>query len=153
MGLPVLSWMHAKPQARSAVMSLTTIQTTRTPRRIGSWVLQGVVAAAFFAAGTAKLVGADYMVELFNEIGVGQWFRYLTGAVEVAGALALGAPGLIWLGGLGLGTTMSFAVLPPVFVLHTSPVPAIVLGALNALIVYLRRDEIASFVRVLKNVL
>jgi putative oxidoreductase len=28
------------------------------------------------------------------------------------------------------------------FVLHTSPVPAIVLGVLNALIVYLRRDEL-----------
>src|ERR1700761_9646344 len=153
MGLPVLSWMHAKPQARSAVMSLTTVQTTRTPRRIGTWVLQGFVAAAFFAAGSAKLAGADYMVELFNEIGVGQWFRYLPGAVEVAGALALVAPGLIWLGGLGLGTTMIFAVLTHVFVLHTSPVPAIVLGSLNALIVYLRRDEIVSFARLLARVL
>ena len=133
-------------------MSVTTVQPTRTPRRIGSWVLQGVVAAAFFAAGTAKLAGADYMVELFNEIGVGQWFRYVTGVVEVAGALALVAPGLIWLGGLGLGTTMVFAVLTHVFVLHTSPVPAIVLGLLNALIVYLRRDEIASFARIIAKI-
>ena len=134
-------------------MSVTTVQPTPAPRRIGTWVLQAIVAAAFFAAGAAKLAGADYMVELFNDIGVGQWFRYVTGAVEVAGALALVAPGLSWLGGLGLGTTMGFAVLTHVYVLHTSPVPAIVLGALNALIVYLRRDEIASFVRVLKNVL
>ena len=134
-------------------MSVTTVQPTRTPRRIGTWVLQGFVAAAFFAAGSAKLAGADYMVELFNEIGVGQWFRYVTGAVEVAGALALVAPGLIWLGGIGLGTTMIFAVLTHVFVLHTSPVPAIVLGLLNALIVYLRRDELASFVRILAKVL
>jgi len=119
------------------------------PARNGTWVLQGIVAAAFFAAGSAKLAGADYMVELFNDIGVGQWFRYVTGTVEVAGALALVAPGLIWLGGLGLGTTMIFAVLTHVYVLHTSPVPAIVLGSLDALIVYLRRDEIASFVRIL----
>ena len=88
-------------------MSVTTVQSTPAPRRIGTWVLQGTVAAAFFAAGTAKLAGADYMVELFNDIGVGQWFRYVTGAVEVAGALALVAPGLIWLGGLGLGTRWS----------------------------------------------
>ena len=134
-------------------MSVTTIKTTVAPRRVGSWVLQGTVAAAFFAAGSAKLAGADYMVELFNEIGVGQWFRYVTGAVEVAGALALVAPGLIWLGALGLGTTMIFAVLTHVYVLHTSPVPAIVLGSLNALIVYLRRDEIASFARLLAKVL
>jgi len=35
-----------------------------------------------------------------------------------------------------------------VLVLHTSPLPAIVLGLLNALIVYLRRDELASVLRV-----
>jgi uncharacterized membrane protein YphA (DoxX/SURF4 family) len=135
-------------------MSVTTVQTTtRAPRRIGTWVLQGIVATAFFAAGCAKLAGADYMVELFNDIGVGQWFRYVTGIVEIAGALALVAPGVIWLGGLGLGTTMVFAVLTHVYVLHTSPVPAIVLGSLNALIVYLRRDELASFVSLLAKVL
>jgi hypothetical protein len=32
-------------------------------------------------------------------------------------------------------------------VLHTNPAPAIVLGFLNALVVYLRRDELASLVR------
>jgi putative oxidoreductase len=29
-------------------------------------------------------------------------------------------------------------------ILHTSPAPAIVLGILNALVVYLRRDELAA---------
>ena len=112
----------------------------------------GVVATAFFAAGAAKLAGADYMVELFNEIGVCQWFRYATGLVEVAGAVALLAPGLIALGGTWLGATMFFAMLTHVFVLHTSPIPAIVLGFLNALIVYLRRDEVASLTRILAKV-
>jgi putative oxidoreductase len=133
-------------------MSVTPVKTTTAPRRVGSWILQGIVATAFFAAGAAKLAGADYMVELFNEIGVGQWFRYATGMVEVAGALALFAPGLIALGGTLLGATMFFATLTHVFVLHTSPIPAIVLGFLNALIVYLRRDEVASFTRILAKV-
>ena len=31
-------------------------------------------------------------------------------------------------------------------VLHTSPVPAIVLGLLNATVVYLRRDELADLI-------
>jgi putative oxidoreductase len=134
-------------------MSVTTIKSTPAPRRAGSWVLQGIVATAFVAAGAAKLAGADYMVELFNEIGLGQWFRYATGLVEVTGAVALVAPGLIALGGTLLGTTMIFAALTHLFVLHTSPVPAIVLGLLNALIVYLRRDEVASLARVLAKVL
>ena len=37
-------------------MSVTAITSESTPRRrIGSWVLQGIVATAFFAAGAAKL--------------------------------------------------------------------------------------------------
>jgi putative oxidoreductase len=135
-------------------MSVTSITSASVPRRrIGTWVLQGIVATAFFAAGAAKLAGAAYMVQLFEQIGLGQWFRYATGVVEVVGALALIAPGLVWFGGLWLGGTMFFAVLTHVFVLHTSPVPAIVLGVLNALIVYLRRDELASFARILAKVL
>ena len=135
-------------------MSVTSITSASAPRRrIGTWVLQGIVATAFFAAGAAKLAGAAYMVQLFEQIGLGQWFRYVTGVIEVVGALALIAPGLVWFGGLWLGGTMFFAVLTHVFVLHTSPVPAIVLGVLNALIVYLRRDELASFAKILAKVL
>ena len=135
-------------------MSVTSITSASVPRRrIGTWVLQAIVATAFFAAGAAKLAGAAYMVQLFEQIGLGQWFRYATGVVEVVGALALIAPGLVWFGGLWLGGTMFFAVLTHVFVLHTSPVPAIVLGVVNALIVYLRRDELASFAKILAKVL
>lgn len=135
-------------------MSVTAITSESTPRRrIGSWVLQGIVATAFFAAGAAKLAGAAYMVQLFEQIGLGQWFRYVTGVVEVTGALALITPGLASLGGLWLGGTMIFAVVTHVFLLHTNPAPAIVLGVLNALIVYLRRDELASFAKILAKVL
>ena len=135
-------------------MSVTSITSASAPRRrIGTWVLQGIVAAEFFAAGAAKLAGAAYMVQLFEQIGLGQWFRYVTGVVEVVGALALITPGLVWFGGLWLGGTMFFAMLTHVFVLHTSLMPAIVLGVLNALIVYLRRDELASFAKIFANVL
>src|SRR6202012_3927581 len=119
-------------------MSVTSIQSTSAPRRrIGTWILQGVVATAFLAAGAGKLAGADFMVDLFNQIGFGQWFRYGTGPVEVTGALALLAPGLASLGAIWLAGTMFFGALTHLFVLHTSPVPAIVLGLLNTLIVYL----------------
>jgi hypothetical protein len=39
---------------------------------------------------------------------------------------------------------MVFAVATHVIILHTSPVPAIILGLLNALVVYLRRDELVA---------
>jgi putative oxidoreductase len=125
-------------------MSTTSIELRRSSRRIGAWTLQGILAAAFLAAGSAKLAGVPYMVELFNQIGIGQWFRIVTGVVEVTGAIALVFPGLASIGAAWLASTMVFAVATHVLILHTSPAPAIVLGILNALVVYLRRDELAA---------
>src|ERR1700704_3457642 len=105
-------------------MSAASIQSVRPTRRIGPWALQGIIAAAFLAAGAAKLAGVPFMVDLFAQIGLGQWFRVVTGAVEIAGAVALLVPGLASIGGLWLGFTMVGAVATHVFVLHTRPVPA-----------------------------
>ena len=115
-----------------------------SPRRLGTRALQVVVAVAFFAAGAAKLAGIPVMIQIFDQIGVGQWFRIVTGVVEIVGAFALLYPGIAAIGGLWLGFTMVCAVAIHVFVLHSSPAPAAVLLALNALIVYLRRDELVT---------
>jgi putative oxidoreductase len=74
----------------------------------------------------------------------------LTGAVEVAGTIALLIPGLASIAGLWLGATMIGAVAAHLFVLHTNPGPAMVLGLLNALVVYLRRDELAALLQRVK---
>jgi putative oxidoreductase len=131
-------------------MSAVSIQSVRPTRRIGAWTVQAILAAAFVAAGAAKLAGVPFMVDLFEQIGVGQWFRLATGAVEVIGAVALLVPGLASVGALWLGGTMVGAVATHLFVLHTSPAPAIVLGLLNALVVYLRRDELVALLNRIK---
>ena len=129
-------------------MSVTSsVETRRSPKRLAVWTLQVVVAAVFFAAGAAKLAGAPFMVQVFDQIGAGQWFRIVTGVVEIVGAFALVYPGLAAIGGLWLGFTMVCAVGTHLFVLHTSPAPAAILVALNALIVYLRRDQLSSLMR------
>jgi putative oxidoreductase len=125
-------------------MSVTSIEAGKAPRRIGAWVLQGIVATAFLAAGAAKLAGAPFMVQIFSQIGIGQWFRIVTGVVEIIGAFALVYPGLASIGGLWLGGTMIGAVATHLLILHSSPLPAVVLGTLNAVIVYLRRDELVA---------
>jgi putative oxidoreductase len=131
-------------------MSAVSVQHDRPTRRIGGWTLQSILAAAFLAAGSAKLAGVPFMVALFDQIGLGQWFRIVTGAVEVVGAVALVVPGLASIGALWLGFTMVCAVATHVFILHTSPVPAFVLGLLNALVVYLRRDELVALLQRVK---
>ncbi len=82
-----------------------------------------------------------------RKLDLGQSFRIVTGAVEVAGAIALLVPGLASVAGLWLGATMVGAVATHLTILHTSPAPAVILGLLNALVVYLRRDELKALLQ------
>jgi hypothetical protein len=50
------------------------------------------LAGMFLLAGSSKLLGAPAMVELFDAIGIGQWFRYLTGLIKVGSVLGLLVP-------------------------------------------------------------
>jgi putative oxidoreductase len=68
------------------------VATSRKSTTVLSWLLRGLVALAFLAAGGSKLVAAPAMVAMFAAIGVGQWFRLLTGTLEVAGAIGLLLP-------------------------------------------------------------
>jgi hypothetical protein len=129
------------------IMTTTSIQTVRAPWRIALWTLQVLDAAAFGTAGTAKLLAVPMMIALFDQLGFGQWFRVVTGSVEIIGALALLYPRFAALGGLWLGTTMFFGVLTHLFILHTNPAPALILGFISFLIAYLRRNELVSIVR------
>ena len=111
---------------------------------IAAWILQGLLALAFAAAGAAKLAGVPMMVMIFDQIGFGQWFRYVTAIVEIIGAVALLTPGFAGPGALWLGITMAFAILTHLFILHNNPVAAIVLCVLCLTLVWLRRDQLAA---------
>jgi hypothetical protein len=75
------------------------------------WVAQIALAAMFLAAGGSKLAGAPAMVDLFAAIGFGQWFRYVTGVVEIIAAAALLIPSAASLGAVLLVATMLGAVI------------------------------------------
>ena len=55
------------------------------------WTLQVLVALAFVGAAAGKLLGSADMIALFDAVGVGQWFRYVTGLLELLGALLRGS--------------------------------------------------------------
>jgi len=94
---------------------------------------------AFVGAATAKLMGVDMMVQSFDVIGVGQWFRYLTALIELTGAVMLWVSTTRVLGALLLGGTMVGAIVAHFTVLGPSAVPATVLGLLAAAVIYLER--------------
>src|SRR5256885_3837385 len=83
---------------------------------IALWLLQAAVAVLFLFAGAPKLLGAAVMVQLFEAVGIGQWLRYVTGAIEVVSAGLLLGPSLGFLCAPAPGATMGRAGLPPLFV-------------------------------------
>ena len=75
-----------------------------------------------------KLLSRPVMVQEFAQVGLGQWFRYFTGILEVAGAICLLVPPLSRWGAVLLATVMSGAVVAHLMALHTPPtLPAILL--------------------------
>lgn len=106
--------------------------------------LRGLLTLAFVAAGAAKLAGAEMMVGTFEAIGVGQWFRYVTGIIEVAAPVFLWMSGKQVLGAAILGATMVGAVLAHLFILGPSAVPAVILGLICATVIYLHREQISG---------
>src|SRR5260370_11345671 len=110
-------------------------------RIITAWVIQGTLAAAFVAAAAAKLAGVPMMIEVFDAIGFGQWFRIVTALVEIIGAIALLTPGFAALGALWLAVTMFFATLTHLFILHTSAAPPVLLLVLSLAVLCLPREQ------------
>ncbi len=112
--------------------------------KAAAWTLQVLMAAAFVMAGGSKLAGTPDMVALFEAVGVGQWLRYVTGVLEMTGAVLLLVPALAGFGALHLAGVMSGAVVAHVAVLHTPPTAPLVLLTVLATIVFLRRREVAA---------
>ncbi|WP_260954421.1 DoxX family protein [Pseudomonas citri] len=106
--------------------------------------LRILAAVVFLSAGGAKLAGVPMMIEIFDKIGVGQWFRIVTGVVEVIGAIALLRSTSAVFGGLLLASTMLVAVLVHLFVIGGSPAPAIVLLFITATVTWLHRADFAA---------
>jgi len=125
-------------------MSLDAASALPPWQSAGLWVVRGLLALAFVAAGGAKLYGVPMLVEEFQHIGLGQWFRYVTGGLEIMGAVLLLLPQKAALGALLLICIMIGAVITHLFVIGGSPVPAIVLLALNVVVAYAERGQIAS---------
>jgi len=108
---------------------------------VGLWILQIGAAGMFLMVGFLKLSGDPQLVGLFDAIGLGQWFRYLTGSVEVLGALLLLIPRLSGLGALLLVGTMLGAVATHLFIVGGSPLMAIILLIVTGIIAWGRRQR------------
>jgi len=128
----------------SVSLSLTHASSVRRGRAafIALWAVQIGLAGMFLVAGGSKLLGAAPMVALFNVIGIGQWFRYVTGLIEVGSAVALLIPAFAVFGALALVPTMIGAILAQLFIVGDSAVPPAVLLVGAAVVIWARWDEL-----------
>ena len=134
-------------------MSLAPSLTHTSPvhqGRIGHialWIVQVALAGMFLLAGSSKLFGAAAMVGLFDAIGIGQWFRYLTGLIEVGSAVALLVPSFAVFGALALVPTMIGAVATHLFIVGGSPGMPVILLLGSAGVLWARRDQLLGALR------
>jgi putative oxidoreductase len=108
-----------------------------------AWVLTIFLALAFTAAGGVKLVNNPGMVQEFAQIGLGQWFRYFTGILEVSGAIGLLIPGVRFWAALQIATVMVGATIANIAVLHLPALARLtaVLLVLALALAWLRRPQ------------
>ena len=110
-------------------------------------MLKIVLAMLFVMAGGAKLYGVPAMVETFERVGLGQWFRYLTGALELVGAALLLWPGDDLIRGIVADRRLHWRFVAQLFVLHEDVIHAIVMAAILAAIAWTYRDQLRAVPR------
>jgi hypothetical protein len=107
----------------------------RTPDRMDvlrRWLPRIAISMFFLNVGTEKFSGTQW-VGIFNQIGVGDWLRYVTGWLQIGGAVVLLIRRTVFIGIAMLAMTMVGAALAWIFVLG-SPGSAIFPGILLALL-------------------
>ena len=122
-----------------AIAANSTVARLKT---LGFWALKLVLAALFIFAGGAKLAGLPAMVEVFERVGLGQWFRYFTGVVEMGGAALLLWPATTAIGALLLTFVSVGAFLAQLLVLHEDVIHAIVMAIVLAAIAWTHREQL-----------
>jgi putative oxidoreductase len=115
--------------------------TEQPPHRLDAFLrwMPRIGVALFFAGyvGASKLSSDPHneWVRIFDRIGIGQWFRYVTGALQIAGGILLLIPRTVTVGAALLASTMAGAMVVQIFVLHTplfALFPAVLLAAVVA---------------------
>lgn len=117
--------------------------TTGKSRLYIAWVLRILLAGVFLIIGGSKLTATLQTREFFAAIGWGQWFRYLTGVLDVTGAVLLFVPRWTVWGALILTCSVGSASLICLFLVRQySPVTPLLFTALAATLAWLTRPNL-----------
>ena len=126
-------------------------KANNTTWTVVTWIVITLLALAFAAAGTGKLMGVEMLHLSFANLGLPSWFGYFIGACEIAGAIALFIRPLSGLAAAGLSAIMLGAIYYHLaFDPISAAVPAIALALLAAMISVIRKDDSLALLNKLK---
>jgi putative oxidoreductase len=111
-------------------------------KQVALWALRILMAALFLFAGVSKLTGQPMTVTEFQQVGLGEWFRYFTGTLEVGGAIALLIPRISIFGAIDLLLVDIGALVAQITVLHVDWIHPIVIGAILMILIYWQRSSV-----------
>ena len=100
------------------------------------WSLRVVVAALFIVAAGLKLTGQTTMVNEFQVIGLGQWFRFVTGMLELLGAILVLIPATSVVGAILVLLVDIGAFVAQASVLHGDVIHTLVIATLIVALIY-----------------
>lgn len=131
----------------NVIQSQAAPDTLSRPAHMALLVLQ-VLLGIFFVIASAvpKLVGEAIAVQIFEDIGIGQWFRYVVGVLELVGGIGLIIPRTAGLAALGLAVLMVGATITNLFIIDggVAIVTTIVLFILLSVIAWFRWPQTRS---------
>lgn len=136
----------------TAAVQPTTVKRGRA-LTITLWVARIILAALFVFVAMPKLLGDPTAVASFHSTGLGDWFRYLTGACELAGGIALLVPRLCGPAAIALVALMGCATLANLFLIPgmaSAAFVTVILGAIVALVAWGLWPHTRAFFAMLK---
>lgn len=104
-------------------------------------MLRLLMALVFVGGGVMKLLGTVAMVQLFTEIGLGQWLRYMVGSLEIVGGVALLVPGWGGAAALALLGLVIGAGMAELLIVRRPPIAAAACAVALMMIVWQLREE------------
>lgn len=113
-------------------------------RSVALWLARILLALVFLGAGASKLAADPTMVTMFDQIGAGQWLRYVVGALEVAGAIGVLVPRLSALAAAGLVLLMLGATVTNLAVLDAPPWLPLGLAVVATLVAWAGRRRLRA---------
>lgn len=140
----------ARPREISDIMNATTIPAPAGRSRsatVGLWVLRIILGTAFVLAALMKLAGRQAMIDEFDVVGLGQWFRYFTGILELIGGIAVLVPAVSAFAAILLLVVDLGALVAQVTVLHIDWIHTVVIAALLAVLIHIQRAALGRLFR------